>query len=93
MLACMPWQSRQRRRANEVQRDGQKSGPISLMASDRHYHPGGQSARARGSRRTIDGRHQRAIPIMGGHFVVALVRTPKRSWIIKIAQIYSAWGR
>jgi len=49
MLACMPWQSRRRRRANEVQRDGQESGPISLMASDRHYHHGGQPARLTGT--------------------------------------------
>ena len=90
MLACMPWQSRQRRRANEVQRDGQESGPISLMASDRHYHPGGQSARARGSRRTIDGRHQRAIPIMGGHLRRSSGSHPK-TIVDRVRLRESAW--
>jgi hypothetical protein len=68
MPACMPWRSRRRRPANEVQRDGQESGPISLMASARHCRPGGQPAFSAGqeaARRLLEG-PQRYTCLAGG---------------------------
>jgi hypothetical protein len=41
-----------------------------------------KTADARGSCRTIDGRHQRTIPNVVGRFVVAPVRTPNGLWIM-----------
>jgi hypothetical protein len=96
MPACMPWRSRPRRRANEVQRDGQEARPISLMAPpDTRNHPGGQPARRTGSWQTIDDRHQRAVLIKDGPLVVARKERLKSSTRVlgqrSIGFVYRRW--